>query len=134
MAIKMQPMTSELIDEGEMLEALNEEMICAQRSIEAYRKKWGENALKAGIQVELKIKFVCLDAENGMYRTEWLLDTKRPKRPKSTSTAIAAEDDAGNPALFVRSSGSDGDDDPRQLKLATRDGRVVNPETGVPGD
>lgn len=134
MALKMVPMTSDLIDEGEMLEALNEEMIRAQRSIEAYRKRWGEDALKAGIQVELKIKFVCLDTSEGMYRTEWSLDTKRPKRPKSTSTAIASEDEAGNPALFVRSSGSADDDDPRQLKLATKDGRVVDPVTGKADD
>jgi hypothetical protein len=41
-AMKMQPMTSELVDEGEMLEALNEDMIRAQRAIEAYRKKWDD--------------------------------------------------------------------------------------------
>jgi hypothetical protein len=134
MALKMVPMTSELIDEGEMLEALNEEMTRAQRSIEMYRKKWGEEAGKAAIQVELKIKFVLLDTTEGFYRTEWSLDTKRPKRPKSKSTAIASEDESGNPALFVRSSGSESEDDPRQLKLATRDGRVVNPDTGVPSD
>ena len=132
--MKMQPMTSELVDEGEMLEALNEDMIRAQRAIEAYRKKWGSEAQKAAIEVQLKVRFICLDADDGMYRVEWSLDTKRPKRPKQTSAAIAAEDESGNPALFVRSSGSDGDEDPRQLKLATRDGRVVDPVTGKAAD
>ncbi len=130
MGLTMLPLTAELIDEGEMLEELDIELSKAQRLIEAFRKRWGDAALKAGVQLDLKIKFVCVDTNEGMYRTEWDMQIKRPKRPKSVSTAIASEDDLGNAALFVRSSGSD-DGDPRQMKLATRDGRTIDPVTGA---
>ena len=57
--------------------------------------------------------------------------TKRtiPARPASVTLAISAEDQVGQPRLFVRRSGSD-DDDPRQGKLATKDGHVIDIATG----
>lgn len=42
---------------------------------------------------------------------------------------IHSDDQDGTPTLFVRSSGSSPDEDPRQMKLATDDGRAIDPET-----
>lgn len=130
MGLTMLPLTAELIDEGEMLEELDIELAKAQQLIEAFRKRWEEKSEKAAVELNLRIRMVCIDPTEGMYRTEWDLQTKRPKRPKAVSSAIASQDDAGKAALFVRSSGSD-DSDPRQLKLSTRDGRTIDPVTGA---
>ena len=53
-----------------------------------------------------------------------------PNRPASVTLATAVEDDAtGQPALFVRRTGSDSSS-PRQGKLVTNRGEVINPDTG----
>lgn len=127
--MKMVPLTSKLIDEGEFQAELEECLSRAQVELAEHRKRFGDEAHKAFAEVVAKVKFTVQNASEGMVSIKWGVDIKRPKRPEGASVAIESFDDAGQPALFVKAGGSD--NDPLQTKFATRDGRMVDNEAGT---
>ncbi len=73
----------------------------------------------------------CEDWDNNLCSVKAQFTVKPPCRPASVSSAIMDSDEEGDDVLFVQTSGSTSGN-PRQKKLATRDGRRVDAETGEP--
>lgn len=128
-ATVMKPLTIDMIDEGMFVENLNEELKELQRGLLLYARQHGDDADKAvaklGVQIALKVE----SASDGVCSIICQIVPVLPKRPPSVSMAMSGTDDEGNLCLFARASGTD-DSDPRQLKLATKDGRDIDLETG----
>ena len=129
MAFGMQPLTLDLIDEGEFREELDECLAEAQKILAEHRAKYEDESHKATIEVSAKVKLVIVNAKEGTVAIKSSVDIKRPKRPESFTTAIEAEGQTGEAVLFVKAGGSDSGD-PTQTKFATRDGEMVEQSTG----
>ena len=125
------PLTPELIDEGEFLDDFALELAEAQRTLANFRKKHGDKSLKAKVKLSVDIELSIASVEDAAYAIKTSIKVTNPKRPASVSLAIEGQTDDNKMALFVRASGSD-TDNPRQGKLTTRDGRVIDSETGAP--
>lgn len=125
------PLTGELIDEGEFLGDLNLELAELQESIVKFCRLHGEKAKGAVACIDIKIAMKVENPDDQAYSVKTSLKSTLPKRPASISLAMGGTDDDGKQALFVRKSGSD-DSNPKQMKLATRDGRTIDQETGKP--
>lgn len=123
------PLNAGLIDEGQFLQDLNLELKELQESICKFRRQYGEKAKGAKAKLTVEIGIEIEDVDDDAYSVKTTMKATHPKRPASLSIAMGGSDDDGKMALFVRRSGSD-DEHPRQMKLATRDGRIVDPETG----
>ncbi len=132
-ATKFVPLTADLIDEGQFLNDLDQELAEVQQAISVFRKAYGEKAKDAKAKLTIEIEVKVENVDENFYSIKTTMKATHPKRPASVSIAMGGADDDGKMALFVRQSGSD-DEHPKQLKLATRNGRVVDPETGVPLD
>ena len=118
------PLTADLIDEGEFLADLDDELQALQQVLTTYAKSHGDKALKAKAKLSIDIELSIQSVDDGAYAVKTTMKSMHPKRPASISLAIAGATDTGQMALFVRKSGSDVDD-PRQQKLSTRDGRTI---------
>lgn len=128
-ATQFVPLTGQLVDEGVFLQDLNLELADLQDRIVKYVEQFGDNALKAVAKLDIQVALKVENTDDKAFSVKTTIKTTMPKRPASVSMAMGGVDDGGKMALFVRSSGSD-EVHPRQLKLATRDGRVVNQDTG----
>lgn len=128
-ATQFVPLTGQLVDEGVFLQDLNMELADLQDRIVKYVEQFGDNALKAVAKLDIQVALKVENTDDKAFSVKTTIKTTMPKRPASVSMAMGGVDDGGKMALFVRSSGSD-EVHPRQLKLATRDGRVVNQDTG----
>lgn len=129
-ATKFVPLDPTLIDEGMFLEDLAAELTALQEALALFRKQYGDKAEKAVAKLTVEIALKVENCEDeGAYSVKTTMKTTQPKRPASVSIAIGGVDDSGKQTLFVRRAGSDGNH-PKQMKLATRNGRVVDPETG----
>lgn len=129
MATQFVPLNAKLIDEGEFLIDLNLELRELQEAVVKFARAHGEKAKGAKAKLVAEIELKIEDADDNTFSIKTSMKSTAPKRPASVSIALSDTDDDGTPALFVRKSGSD-DDHPRQLKLATKDGRIINQETG----
>lgn len=118
------PLTGQLIDEGEFLGDLNLELADLQNVIVQFCRLHGEKAKGAIAKLQVDIAIKVENPDDQAYSVKVAIKAQHPKRPASVSLAMGGTGDDGKQALFVRSSGSD-DDNPRQLKLATRDGRAI---------
>jgi hypothetical protein len=128
--------SAERLEDCKFLEKLNAKLAETAQSIHDYRSKYRANAKTARAVLTVKIEVIaepreCLpgDLTNS---ASWLVQTefevKKPKDHPGQSVPVCVTDDEGRPKLFVqRSGGFDGD--PLQLRLATQDGRGINPET-----
>ena len=125
------PLTPELIDEGEFLEDFADELTEAQRTLANFRKTHGDKSLKAKVKLTIDVELAIQSVEDDAYTIKTAIKVTNPKRPASVSLAIGGQTDDNKMALFVRASGSDVDN-PRQGKLATRDGRTIDSQTGAP--
>lgn len=132
-ATKFVPLTADLIDEGQFLSDLDQELAEVQQAISVFRKTYGEKAKDAKAKLTIEIEVKVENVDENFYSVKTTMKATPPKRPASVSIAMGGDDDNGKPSLFVRQSGSD-DEHPKQLKLATRNGRVVDHETGIPLD
>ncbi|MCC7334413.1 MAG: hypothetical protein IT422_04935 [Pirellulaceae bacterium] len=128
-ATQFVPLTGQLVDEGVFLQDLNMELADLQDRIVKYVEQFGDNALKAVAKLDIQVALKVENTDDKAFSVKTTIKTTMPKRPASVSMAMGGVDDGGKMALFVRSSGSD-EVHPRQMKLATRDGRVIDPETG----
>ena len=125
---KFKPLELEDIEEGDFLQDLRHEFKDLQRRLIAFARQYPEKAEKVPATLTVKLKAMCENADGKAYSLKVGFKTDMPKRPETVSAAFAAEDDDGDEVLFVQASGSS-TGNPRQLKLATRDGRTVNQET-----
>lgn len=133
MSTRFIPVTLDLIDEGEFVEGINAELEKATQAITAYCREHGDKAHKAKAKLKIEIEMCVVNAADGAYSIKNTIKTEHPGRPSSVSLAVGGEDERGQGTLFVRGSGSD-QHHPRQAKLATRDGRVIDPVSGEPLD
>lgn len=131
MATNFVPLSSRLIDEGEFIEDLDEELGNLQQTLAKYRRKYGDKALKAKAKLVVEIELQISSVEDQYYSVKTSMKTTEPRKPSSVSLAMEGETQDHKLALFVRASGSD-DTDPRQTKFTTRDGRPIDPTTGEP--
>lgn len=134
MATKFRPATLAMVEEGRLLVEVESQFAAMQRRLCEYVQEHGDRAegakAKLILTVEVKAEHVSPDEPgDSSYSISTDIRASIPTRPKRASTAIAGEDDDGTPRLFARASGTS-EGEPRQLRLATEDGRVVDPETG----
>ena len=129
MATKFVPLTLEGIDEGELLGDLDQEFAQLQARFIAFCRQYRDRADKATAELGIKITLKLEDFESNICSVKAAVTVKPPCRPASVSSAIMDSDEEGDDVLFVQRSGSS-TGNPRQQKLATRDGRRVAQETG----
>jgi hypothetical protein len=125
------PLDLGLIDEGRFLEDANKDLAQAQQELARFVEEHGEAAKKSKAVVTLKVTLQCERGkpENEAYSVKAESKLTIPARLPSVTLALRGEDEADEPCLFVRRSGSTSDT-PKQKVLATKDGRTVDPETG----
>lgn len=133
MATAFVPLTGQLIDEGEFIGDLNLELAELQDAIVKYCRLHGEKAKGAVAALDIKIAIKVENVDDQAYSVKTSIKATHPKRPASISLAMGGTGDDGKQALFVRKSGSD-ESNPRQMKLATKDGRAIDLDTGVPAE
>jgi len=127
---QMKMLTIELIEEGRLLQDVDEALGEIQCGLIEYRKRWGDAAAeKAKGTVTLKLTVCCDDPKNDLYSVKGEVQVSVPKRPARTTVALEDKEQDGTPALFARASGTT-EDAPGQKVLCTRDGRTVDPDTG----
>lgn len=126
-----------LIEEGRLQESVDEALEETCRKLISHVRKFGPKATakaKAEISIKLALQFDgtgCAgdNVEGGDFSIKGAISVKYPGRPANVTRAVHGQEQDGSDVLWVRQSGSDGDS-PRQMKLATDDGRVIDPATG----
>lgn len=131
MATKYVPLGSiDQIDEGLFKATVDKHLAEVQGQLAAYRKVHGDAAKGAKAKLVIEVGFVLKDVKNDVVecvaRSKYVL----PTEPPSVSVMMAGESQTDQPCLLTRVSGSS-EVPVRQGILATQDGRVVNPATGV---
>lgn len=131
MAKTFKPITINLIEEGRLVASLDEELARVTRALIGHVKKYGKDAAKKA-RAELALKIVVRfeggeDASD--YSVSAAISGKLPGRPVHATLALHEQEQTGEDTLFVRASGSS-TDSPRQMRIATDDGRAVDPVTG----
>ncbi len=129
MGKKYEPLTVDLIEEGRFIENVNRDLRDTIQRLIDHVKEHGVEAskgAKAELTAAITIRFDGLDESDFSIKT--LTKKRLPGRPAHATKAVCVYDQ-GKPDLFVRASGST-DEDPRQQKLATQDGRAIDQESG----
>jgi hypothetical protein len=129
-ATQFVPLELNLISEGVFVEDINDELQDLQTKLALFHRTYGEAATKATakLMIEVVLRVENADAE-GAFSIKTGIKSVLPKRPSTVSIAIGGVNEDHKLALFVRSSGSD-ESHPKQLKLSTQDGRIIDQETG----
>ena len=125
----MIPLEIGLIDEGRYMKNLNKALCELQKKIIGHVKEHGLKAYKAKASVEAKITFACLDPEQGSYGCLASIKTTVPAIPSAASMLMSGETQTGEGCLLCKASGSS-IDHPGQGKLCTKDGRLIDTDTG----
>ena len=115
-----------LIQEGKFLEDANKDLRDVIRRLMAHVREHGVEATKgakATLTIDITAIFGGVDESDYTIRTT--LKQKLPGRPAHATKAVG-EYRGGEQDLYVRSSGSTADEDARQLRFATKDGRPVD--------
>jgi len=128
-ATKFVPLNSRLIDEGEFLGDVDQELRELQVAISKFRRLYGEKAKDAKAKLTIEIEVKIEDCDEDAYSIKTTMKATHPKRPASVSIAMGGETEDGELALFVRTAGSD-KTTPRQGKMFTQSGRTIDPITG----
>jgi hypothetical protein len=124
-----EPLTLGLIAEGRFLQAANEDLLDMQAKLLEYTTVHGDEAKGAKARLIIEITLAVEAPKDEMFSIRAVTKTALPSRPASVTLAVADETRDGAPCLAVRRSGSD-ELTPRQGKLATADGRVIDQESG----
>lgn len=127
---KFEPLRLELVEEGAFLEAINKCLAEIQAEHIRHVKQYGQEAAKKSmsqIKMALQLRFEGRDEND--FSVKGTIRKEVPARPPAVTTAISDEEQDGTPSLFVRRTGST-KDSPKQGILATKKGRVVDPDTG----
>lgn len=130
MAKTFKPLAFDLIEEGRLKLALDAEISRASKALLSHIKTYGAEATsKSRAEVSLKIVFSPQSISDGTFSVRGKIDSKLPGRPIQETMAIHEQEQTGEETLFVRAAGSDAST-PRQMKLATEDGRAIDQTTG----
>lgn len=124
-----QPVTLELIEEGNLLQDLNAELDRVQRQLCHYVDKHGSKAEKASASVSLKVTLRCESIEDYRYSIKGEVGSKLPNRPPRLSLAMQLEDEPGQPCLFARAPGTS-ETHPRQSTIFSPDHPPCDAQTG----
>lgn len=127
---KFRPLTLNLVEEGRFHDEIDLALAHLQAEMVRYVKQHGvekSEGAKAQLTVQLSLKFEGPNAED--FSIRGTLKQSIPSRPAVITRAVADVKDDGEPALFVRASGSTADS-PLQDVLTTEDGRLVDSDTG----
>ena len=130
MAKNFKPLTFGMIEEGKLSVDLDEQLEKLSGSMGRYLEENGEDAQKASATLTLKIKIRCEDAKEGVFSVAGAIGIALPARPSRTTMAIKDLDEDGDACLFARASGTTEDENPRQLRITTKNGEAIDPETG----
>ena len=132
MGLKMVPLKFDLIEEGRFKDSVDTALAKAMSELLQHVRKHGpETTVKSKAELNIKIT-LCFDgAEETDYSVKAAVSMKIPGPPVHVTKAIHEVEQTGEETLFVRASGSS-DDSPRQMRLATDDGRGIDPKTGKP--
>lgn len=129
MSKKFDPVSISLIEEGRFMENMNADLREVIKRLIGHVREHGyeqTKGAKAELTATISIKF------DGMDETDYSIKTatkmKLPGRPAHATKAVCVYDE-GKHDLFARASGTT-DEDPRQGRLATQDGRAIDQETG----
>jgi hypothetical protein len=122
-------LTVDMIEEGRLRDEMERGFETLQKHMCKYAQRYGVAAEGATAELIVKLKIKLVSADDGVYTVRSDISSKVPGQPAMLSMAIAAEADDGEAVLFARASGATAGN-PRQLRLTTDAGEVVNPETG----
>lgn len=128
------PVRLELLEEGRLVDGLNEDLARATKALIDHVQEYGvEATTKSKAKITLEITLAPVNAADGTFAYSAKVKTSLPGRPAYATTAILDRDalDGNKQTLFVRASGGD-DGDPRQMRLSTDDGRAIDPATQEP--
>jgi len=115
MATRMVPLELGLIDEGKLLNDVNDDLKLTIADLIKYKLKYKDKAIGAKAELCLKVKIEIDESEDG-YSIKGDISRKLPSRPSRVTMAIEDKEQDGEPTLFVRKSGSS-HDSPRQQTI-----------------
>lgn len=136
---KFSPLAFDLLEEGNLKKSLDASLADARARLLAHIARYGTESTgksKAKVTLEVTIAPTASSAEPdgksfATYSITSNIKSTLPGRPSVASLAIHQADQVtGEDDLFVRASGSSEGEDPRQMKLATKDGRAIEQDTG----
>jgi hypothetical protein len=129
MATRFVDLTLDLIDEGRLVEDMEAELRKVQAALIKYAREHRDKAKKAKasmtVKIELSLERVGEGEEGDCYVIKSDISKKLPGRPTSLSTALSGHSDDNEDVLFVQAGLGAGDDNPKQKRFATRDGRMA---------
>lgn len=126
---KMVALELGLIDEGKLLKDVNEDLHETVQQLIKYRHKHKDKAIGSKAELNLKIKIVIDESEDG-YSIKGEITRKVPARPARVTMAVEDKEQTGEATLFVRKAGSS-HDNPRQGHIDDlQDHEEVDPATG----
>lgn len=123
-------LTLEGIEEGRFLRNANFDFAEVMRKLVTHVEKYGPekaDGAQAELTIKIKVKFEGRGAND--YSVKATTAQKLPGRPAFATIAMSADEQDGQKTLWVREAGSSADH-PRQQKLATDDGRDIDPKSG----
>lgn len=122
-------LTIDMIEEGRLRCNMERGFEQLQKHLCKYAQTYGEAAEGASAELSVKIKLKISNVNDGVYSVKSTIGSKLPDQPAMVSMAIVGETEGGEAVLFARASGAT-EGNPRQLKLTTDNGEVVDPATG----
>lgn len=125
---QMQPLTLGRLEEGRALSEFDARLIGLARALCAHADHYGSEAKGVKASISLTVELTATDPDNALFGVKTKMTTKEPGRPLRSTIAMVDEDESGQLGLFVRGAGSSSTT-PRQMILATADGRAVDLET-----
>jgi hypothetical protein len=125
------------LEDCEYLPQLNSKLAEAVQAIHDYRAKYPGSMKVVRAVVSAQIEIICEPCEpkpgEPSNQARWLIEThpidvKKPKNRPGQSMPVCLNNDDGKPTLYVQRSGAF-NGEPTQLRLATTDGRGIDPAT-----
>lgn len=124
------PLDLQSIEEGRFMRLANDDLHTLQDKLVNFIEQYKERAEKATATMTITVALKCVDVESFSFGVKASTKLSLPQRPSSITMATAvADDETGQPTLYIRKSGSSSSD-PRQGKLCTDDGERIDPDTG----
>jgi hypothetical protein len=112
------------------MEVANRRLLALQEFMRKYVAQYGQQGAKgAKAALTLKVTLAFEGRNEDDFTIKADMREAVPSRPATLSRAMALDDEAGRPLLFVKKSGSEAAP-VQQGKLVTNAGEKINPDTG----